>query len=177
MDHSYPLPTEMFPLKESNYKRKRMEGTSESQCLMQTLILKDILWPHVPCTNVLQGHTDSGVDYQLLKPYQQHSLWCFKSKMLWNNLSPMTPQFSSVQSLYQLTCQGDMRGNSAEILFLSFLQEAIASSSWHGQGCPLFDVVHPAFPLLSMVLPMDWVKMSVAASMLDSTFKHPLWTN
>ena len=66
----------------------------------------------------------------------------------------MTPQFSSVQSLYQLTCQGDMRGNSAEILFLSFLQEAIASSSWHGQGCPLFDVVHPAFPVPTTASPI-----------------------
>ena len=24
---------------------------------------------------------------------------------------------------------------------------------WHGQGCPVFDVVHPAFPLLTTALP------------------------
>ena len=24
---------------------------------------------------------------------------------------------------------------------------------WHGQGCPLFDVVHPAFPLLTTASP------------------------
>ena len=24
---------------------------------------------------------------------------------------------------------------------------------WHGQGCPHFDVIHPAFPLLTTALP------------------------
>ena len=43
----------------------------------------------------------------------------------------------------------DMMDNSAEILFPSFLQEALVSSSGHGQGCPLFDVVHPSIPLLT----------------------------
>ena len=42
--------------------------------------------------------------------------------------------------------------DSAEI-FQSFLQEASESSSWHGQGCPLFDVVHPAFPPLTKASP------------------------
>ena len=36
--------------------------------------------------------------------------------------------------------------DSSEILFQSFLREAIVSSlAW--TGFPLFDVVHPAFPL------------------------------
>ena len=48
---------------------------------------------------------------------------------------------------------GDMRDNSAEILFQSFLQKAIVSGFWHGKGCPLSDIVHPAFPLLTMALP------------------------
>ena len=41
-----------------------------------------------------------------------------------------------------------MRDDSAEILFQSFLQEAlvfVSSSVWYRQGCPLFDVVHSAF--------------------------------
>ena len=42
---------------------------------------------------------------------------------------------------------GDTRDNSTKILFKSFLREAIVSKQfWHGQGCPLFDVIHPAFP-------------------------------
>ena len=39
-----------------------------------------------------------------------------------------------------------MRDDSAEILFQSFLQEVLGQF-WHGQICPFFDVVHPAFPL------------------------------
>ena len=45
-----------------------------------------------------------------------------------------------------------MRDESAEILFQSFLQEALVSF-WHEQGCPLFDVVHPAFPLTTTTSP------------------------
>ena len=43
-----------------------------------------------------------------------------------------------------------MRDDSAEILFQSFLQEAlvfVSSSVWYRQGCPFFDVVHSAFSL------------------------------
>ena len=45
-----------------------------------------------------------------------------------------------------------MRDDSAEILFQSFLQEALVSSSGIEQGCPLFAIVHPAFSLLTAVL-------------------------
>ena len=38
-------------------------------------------------------------------------------------------QLSSAQSLDRLGCQGDMRDDSAEIVFQSFLQEALVSSS------------------------------------------------
>ena len=48
---------------------------------------------------------------------------------------------------------GGMKDDTAEILFQSFLQEALVSSFWHGQGCPLFDVVHPAFPLPTRASP------------------------
>ena len=40
-----------------------------------------------------------------------------------------------------------MADDSAEILFQSFLQEAPCEQFWHGRGCSLFNVVHPAFPL------------------------------
>ena len=48
-----------------------------------------------------------------------------------------------------------MRDDSAQILSLSFLWEAIMSSNvlaWAEQGCPLFEV-HPAFPLLTIASP------------------------
>ena len=48
---------------------------------------------------------------------------------------------------------GDMTDDSAEILFQSFLQGAVKSSSGMGAGCPLFDVVHPAFPLTTTASP------------------------
>ena len=46
-----------------------------------------------------------------------------------------------------------MRDDSAELLFQSFLQEALMSSFWHGQRCQLFDVVPPAFPLPTTASP------------------------
>ena len=45
-----------------------------------------------------------------------------------------------------------MRDNSAEILFQSFFAGGPCEQFWHGQGRPLFDVVHLAFSLLTMVL-------------------------
>ena len=41
----------------------------------------------------------------------------------------------------------DIRDDSVEILFQSFLQEALVSSSVMGREVHSFDVVHPAFPL------------------------------
>ena len=64
------------------------------------------------------------------------------------------PVFSSVQYLSQLSHCGDMRDDSAEILFLSFLPKALSCEHfWHGCGCPLFDVVHPPFPLPTTASP------------------------
>ena len=45
------------------------------------------------------------------------------------------------------------REDSAEILFQSFLWKAILSSIGHQQGCPLFDVVHPVFPVPTAASP------------------------
>ena len=48
-----------------------------------------------------------------------------------------------------------MRDDSAEVLFQSPVLEAIVSMKlWHGQGCPLFDVVYTAFPLPITALPI-----------------------
>ena len=62
---------------------------------------------------------------------------------------------------------------------------------WHGQGCPVFDVVHPAFPLPIMVSPTlhgvlkDGFGEAVVACdtpepckfpSLDSCQKRSLWT-
>ena len=46
-----------------------------------------------------------------------------------------------------------MRVDSAEILFQSFLAGGPCEQLCHKHGCPLFDVVHPAFPLPTMALP------------------------
>ena len=82
-----------------------------------------------------------------------------------------------------------MRDDSAEILFQSFLQEVLVSSS--GMGCPLFGV-HPAFPLPTTVSPTlqgalkDGFGEAVTACdmpepwklpSLDSCQKRFLWTH
>ena len=46
-----------------------------------------------------------------------------------------------------------MTGDLAEILFKSFLLEALLSSSGKGSGCSLFDAVHPAFTLPTTASP------------------------
>ena len=57
-------------------------------------------------------------------------------------------QFSSVQPLDRLGPCGGHWDDSAQILFHCFLSAGGHSDQfWHGQGCPLFDVVHSAFPL------------------------------
>ena len=63
---------------------------------------------------------------------------------------------------------------------------------WHGQGCPLFDVVHPTFPQPTMVSPTlqgalkdGFIKAVVARGMpascefpsLDSCLKGFLWAH
>ena len=42
---------------------------------------------------------------------------------------------------------GGVRNDSAEILFQSFCAGGPCEQFRHNQGCPLFDVVHPASPL------------------------------
>ena len=45
-----------------------------------------------------------------------------------------------------------MTNDSAEILFQSFSAGGPCEQFWHGQGCPLFDFVHAAFPLPTTAL-------------------------
>ena len=79
-----------------------------------------------------------------------------------------------------------MRDDSAEILFQSFPQEALVSSSGIGQGCPLFDVVHPALsPTLQGTLKDGFRDSPAACDMLEpcnfpsleSCQKRFLWTH
>ena len=62
-------------------------------------------------------------------------------------------QFSSVQSLDRLGRRGHVRDDSADILFQSFLQEALVSSSGMARDLSSLNVVHPAFPLQTTALP------------------------
>ena len=72
--------------------------------------------------------------------------------------SESVSQFSSVQFSTVLRPIGSwgrggggMRDDSAEALLQS--QGGPCEQFWHGQGCPLMDVVHPAFPLSTMAPP------------------------
>ena len=67
--------------------------------------------------------------------------------------------FSSVQSFERLGRRGDMKDDSAELLFQSLLQEAIVSSTGIRQECPLSDAVHPSFAV-------DWAYNIVNQSIL-----------
>ena len=85
-----------------------------------------------------------------------------------------------------------MRDDSTEVLFPVFSEGGLCEQFWHGQGCPLFDVVHPAFPLPSMksltlqdalkdgfgeaVVPCDMPE-SCEFPALDNCQKGFLWTH
>ena len=84
-----------------------------------------------------------------------------------------------------------MRDDSAEILFQSFLQGPPREQFWHGQGCPLFDIVRGAFLLpttasstLQGTLKDGFREVAVVCDMpesckflsLDSRWKRFPWT-
>ena len=58
--------------------------------------------------------------------------------------------FSSVQPLDQLGHRGDMTDNAADSLSV-FNAGGHCKQFWRGHECVLFDVVHPAFPLPTIV--------------------------
>ena len=101
------------------------------------------------------------------------------------------PGWKLIHPLDQSGCQGNMRGDSAEILFQSFSAGGLCQQFWHGQMCPLFDV-HPAFqrpttalPTLQGALKVGFGEAVVACNMpepckfpsLDSGQKKFLWTH
>ena len=67
-------------------------------------------------------------------------------------------QFSSVQSLDRLGhpeggVEGGHEGRFSRDPFPVFSSGGHCERFWHGQGCPLFDVVHPAFSLPTTASP------------------------
>ena len=104
----------------------------------------------------------------------------------------LSVQFTSVQSFERLGHRGDMRDDSAGILFQSFSAGGHREQFWLGQGCLLFDVVHPAFsqpttasPTLQGALKNSFGDEVVACDMpeackfpsFDSRQRMFLWTN
>ena len=63
-------------------------------------------------------------------------------------------QLSSVTSLDQLGCQGDMTDYTAEIFFHSFLQKALVSSSGMGRDVHTLMLSIQQFPLPTTVTMM-----------------------
>ena len=81
---------------------------------------------------------------------------------------------SSVQSLDQVGHQGVMRDDPAEILFQFLSAGSPCEQFWRGQICGLFDVVHPALPLLTMALP---TLQSALKVVLDRLLWHAMCLN
>ena len=103
--------------------------------------------------------------------------------MVFLRQGPLCHQFSSVQCLDRLDRLGDMTDDSVEIFFRVFSAR---------QGCPLLDVVHPVFTLLTKASATrqgarkdDFGESVVACGMpepwtfpsLDSCQKRFLWTH
>ena len=59
--------------------------------------------------------------------------------------------FSSIP--WPVGSSGDLRDDSLEILFRSFSSGDPCDQFWYGQGCPLLDAVHLAFPLPTKASP------------------------
>ena len=76
-----------------------------------------------------------------------YPLWGLKEE------TSMNPWSGQISSSTRLGRRGNMRDDSAEIVFQCFLQEALVGSSGLGQGSPLFNAVHPAFPLPTTAYP------------------------
>ena len=61
--------------------------------------------------------------------------------------------FSHVQSRDRLGCRGNIRRRFSRDLLAVFCARRPCEQFWHGQGCSLFDVAHPAFPLSTTASP------------------------
>ena len=60
---------------------------------------------------------------------------------------------SSVQPFYRSRRRGNMMERFSRDRLPVFSAGGPCEQFWPGQGCPLFDVVHPAFHLLTTALP------------------------
>ena len=69
--------------------------------------------------------------------------------------------------------QGKMRDDSTEILSQTFSAGGRCEQIWHGQECPLFDVVHPVFPLPFLVSSMLLKCWTLARGMSKVTSQCP----
>ena len=70
---------------------------------------------------------------------------------------PGSIQFSSVQFSSVPWLIGSLRDHEERFSrdpLPVFSAEGLCEQFWHGQGCPLFDVVHPAFPLSTTASPI-----------------------
>ena len=61
---------------------------------------------------------------------------------------------SSVQPFYRSRRRGNMMERFSRDRLPVFSAGVPCEQFWHGQGSPLFDVVHQAFPLLTIMLPI-----------------------
>ena len=83
-----------------------------------------------------------------------------KMAAVWVNLERIKRKFSSIQ-FSPMTDQvgfGFFFWGGHKRLFIRDPLPVLSAGGpcerlWHGKGCPLYDVVHPAFPLLTMVSP------------------------
>ena len=108
---------------------------------------------------------------------------------------PGSIQFSSVQFSSVPWLIGSLRDHEERFSrdpLPVFSAEGLCEQFWHGQGCPLFDVVHPAFPLSTTASPIlqgslkDGFGESVVACDMPEPCKFPsldrcqkmfLWTH
>ena len=102
------------------------------------------------------------------------------------------PQFIPVQSLDRLDRRGGHEGRFSRDPLPVFSAGGPCEQFWHRQGSPLFDIVHPAFPLPMTASPNlqgtleDGFREAVVVCdtsepckfpSLDSCLKRSLWTH
>ena len=87
--------------------------------------------------------------------------------------------FSSVQSLDRLGRRGEHKGQFSRDPLPVFSAGGPCEQLWHRQGCPLFDVVHPTFPLPTAASPVlrgalkDGFREAIVACDMPEPCKFP----
>ena len=94
----------------------------------------------------------------------------------------LLPQLAGGGDVDQIGSLGGHGGWSSRDPLPVFSAGGPCEQFWHGQGCPLFGVVHPAFPLLTMASPTlqgalkDSFGEAVMACDMPKLYKFPsLW--